>query len=201
MQLNAIPSTVDTLPHVREIYSQVEQMPEYPGGNEQLWRYIIANIKYPTAARDGHVQGQALVSFVIEKDGSMSNLKLLRNPGSGTGEEALRIIRKMADEIIWQAGMQRGKTVAVNYKLPINFKLDDNFVIPEEEVINKTIKGSLVYQNGYWAQVDTLITYYPERFEEEIQIIRTELTPSRSSNSKRINTPKSLKNTIDLTIL
>ena len=104
------------------VYQTVEEMPEFPGGAEAMMKSIAGNIKYPEAAIDKNIEGRVFVSFVIEKDGSVSNVKVLRGIGGGCDEEAVRVIKGMPK---WKPGIQEGKPVRVSYMMPINFKLDD----------------------------------------------------------------------------
>ena len=104
------------------VYQMVEQMPQYTGGEEAMMKYVAENIKYPQAAKDKNISGRVFVSFVIEKDGSVSNVKVVRGIGGGCDEEAARVIKEMPK---WKPGMQKGKPVRVNYMMPIFFKLDD----------------------------------------------------------------------------
>ena len=104
------------------IYQVVEQMPQYPGGEQALMKYAADNIKYPQEAKDKNISGRVFVSFVIEKDGSVSNVKVVRGIGGGCDEEAVRVIKGMPK---WKPGMQKGKPVRVSYQIPIFFKLDN----------------------------------------------------------------------------
>ena len=104
----------------QEIFQIVEEMPEYPGGEKKLLEYVAKSVKYPQIARESGIQGRVFVNFVIEPDGSVSNVKVLRGIGGGCDEEAMRVIKAMAK---WKPGKQRGKAVRVSYTLPVNFKL------------------------------------------------------------------------------
>lgn len=104
-----------------EVFVVVEEEPEFPGGMEALYRYLASNIKYPENAKKERIQGKVYVSFVIEKDGSVSNIKVLRDIGGGCGEEAVRVVKQMPK---WKPGRQRGKRVRTQYNLPINFNLN-----------------------------------------------------------------------------
>ncbi len=108
-------------PEEPEIFTIVEQMPVFPGGEVELMRYIRKNIKYPPIARENNIEGLVVVTFVVEPTGSISNIKVLRDIGGGCGSEAVRIIRSMPS---WKPGKQRGKPVKVQYNLPIRFKLE-----------------------------------------------------------------------------
>lgn len=94
--------------------------PEFPGGNKKLIRFLNRNLNYPNTARQQGVQGKVFVSFVVETDGDLSNLKVIRGIGSGCDEEALRVVSKSAP---WKPGMLDGKTVRSTYVLPIIFQL------------------------------------------------------------------------------
>ena len=104
----------------QEIFQIVEEMPAYPGGDQKLMEYVAKNIKYPQIARETGIQGRVFVGFVVEPDGSVSNVKVLRGIGGGCDEEAMRVVKSMPR---WKPGKQRGKAVRVSYMLPVNFKL------------------------------------------------------------------------------
>ena len=104
----------------QEIFQIVEEMPSYPGGEAKLMEYVAKNIKYPQIARETGIQGRVFVGFVVEPDGSVSNVKVLRGIGGGCDEEAMRVVKSMPK---WKPGKQRGKAVRVSYMLPVNFKL------------------------------------------------------------------------------
>ena len=104
----------------QEIFQIVEEMPAFPGGEVKLMEHIAKNIKYPQIARESGIQGRVFVGFVVEPDGSISNVKLLRGIGGGCDEEAMRVIKGLPK---WKPGKQRGKAVRVSYQIPVNFKL------------------------------------------------------------------------------
>ena len=104
----------------QEIFQIVEEMPAFPGGEQKLMEYVGKNIKYPQIARETGVQGRVYVNFVVEPDGSVSNVSVLRGIGGGCDEEAIRVVKSMPK---WKPGKQRGKAVRVSYMLPVNFKL------------------------------------------------------------------------------
>ena len=95
-------------------------MPEFPGGDEALFAYLSQNINYPTEAKDAKLEGRVYVTFVIEKDGQVSNAKILRDIGGGCGEEALRVVKNMPK---WKPGTQRGNPVRFQFNLPVSFML------------------------------------------------------------------------------
>ena len=104
----------------QEIFQIVEEMPSFPGGEGNLMEYVAKNIKYPQIARETGIQGRVFVGFVVEPDGSISNVKLLRGIGGGCDEEAMRVIKSLPK---WKPGKQRGKPVRVSYQIPVFFKL------------------------------------------------------------------------------
>ena len=104
----------------QEVYTFVEQNPEFPGGEEALYKYLANNIKYPQKAREEGITGTVLISFVVEKDGSITGASIRRNVGGGCGDEALRVVKGMPK---WKPGMQGGRPVRAQYTLPISFTL------------------------------------------------------------------------------
>ena len=104
-----------------EIFISVEKMPEFPGGETELYKYLSKNLKYPDMAIQQGITGKVYVQFVVEKDGSIANPKVLRDIGGGCGEEAIRVVRAMPK---WNPGVQRTKKVRVQYTLPVNFQLE-----------------------------------------------------------------------------
>lgn len=93
----------------REIFTVVEQQATFPGGVKELNKYLAQNIKYPQQARETGTQGKVYLTFVVEKDGSITDIKILRDIGSGCGEEAIRVVKSMPR---WTPAMQRGKKVS-----------------------------------------------------------------------------------------
>ncbi len=104
----------------QQIFTVVESMPEFPGGMGALMKYLAENIKYPSLAKESGIQGRVFINFVVEPDGSISNVKVLRGIGGGCDEEAVRVVKSMPK---WKPGMQRGKPVRVSYNLPVKFTL------------------------------------------------------------------------------
>ena len=115
-------SKPDMKPDKNGVYQIVEEMPQYPGGEKALIKYVSDNITYPQEAKDKEIQGRVFASFIVEKDGSVNEVKVMRGIGGGCDEEAVRVIKGMPK---WKPGKQEGKPVRVSYMMPINFKLDD----------------------------------------------------------------------------
>lgn len=108
-------------PEEQTIFEVVEQMPEFPdGGMAGLMQYLSKNIKYPTIAQENGTQGRVTVQFVVNKDGSIVDAKVLRGVDPYLDKEALRVIGTMPK---WKPGMQRGKPVRVKYTVPVMFRL------------------------------------------------------------------------------
>jgi TonB family protein len=105
----------------QEVFIFVEKMPSYPGGEEAIMKFLLDNIKYPELARTNGIQGTVYVKFIVEKDGSVTNVNLQRGIGGGCDEEAVRVVSIMPK---WISGKQNGKTVRVQFILPIKFALD-----------------------------------------------------------------------------
>lgn len=103
-----------------EIFTVVESMPSFPGGDAARMRYLQENIKYPQMARESGIQGTVYVTFVVETNGEVTDIRILRGIGGGCDEEAIRVIEQMPK---WNAGMQRGKPVRVQFNMPIKFTL------------------------------------------------------------------------------
>jgi len=109
-----------SLPDDSLIFTIVEDQPEFPGGNDSLKAYIKRNIQYPKEALEKGIEGTVFVTFIVEKDGSVSGVQVLRGIGKGCDKEAMRVIRNMPR---WKPGYQRGNPVRVKYHVPIRFKL------------------------------------------------------------------------------
>jgi protein TonB len=111
-------------PSVTEIYDSngVEVYPEFPGGMDAWSKFIQKNLRYPYAAQEAGVQGKVFVSFVVERDGSISDVKVARGIGFGCDDEAIRVIKKSPK---WKAGMQNKQNVRVRYNMPINYMLSN----------------------------------------------------------------------------
>lgn len=104
----------------QRIFQIVEQMPEYPGGELEMYKFIGENIEYPRMARETGISGRVFVTFVVERDGSVTDVQILRGIGAGCDEEAIRVIKAMPK---WNPGKQRRVPVRVQYRMPIKFIL------------------------------------------------------------------------------
>jgi protein TonB len=104
----------------KEIFTVVEEQPGYPGGDEARIKFLQENTKYPEEAKELGVQGKVFVTFVVEVDGSITDVRVLRGIGAGCDEEAIRVVKSMPR---WVPGKQRGQPVRVQFNLPIKFTL------------------------------------------------------------------------------
>lgn len=140
-----------------DVFKVTEQMPLFPGCEEsadsrkkqrcshnKMMKYIESNLIYPETAKKQKVEGRAILQFIVQKDGTLTEIKCIRNPGAGTGEAAMDILHKMNEEgIVWSPAKQRGKPVHLQYTLPVSFRLDKK----EDEAmlaafLGKDVKGS-----------------------------------------------------------
>ena len=103
------------------VFVIVESMPEFPGGQQALFKYLSENVKYPVIAQENGIQGRVICQFVVNKDGSIVDVEVVRSGGDPSlDKEAVRVIKSMPK---WKPGKQRGKAVRVKYTVPVNFKL------------------------------------------------------------------------------
>ena len=103
------------------VFVVVESMPEFPGGQQALFKHLSENVKYPVIAQENGIQGRVICQFVVNKDGSIVDVEVVRSGGDPSlDKEAIRVIKSMPK---WKPGKQRGKPVRVKYTVPVNFKL------------------------------------------------------------------------------
>ncbi|HKL71223.1 MAG TPA: energy transducer TonB, partial [Marinilabiliaceae bacterium] len=103
-----------------EVFMIVEEMPEFPGGNAALMKYLANAVKFPVIAQENGIQGRVYVQFVISAKGEVTNAVILRGVDSSLDKEALRVVQNMPK---WKPGKQRNRPVRVSYTVPINFVL------------------------------------------------------------------------------
>ena len=104
------------------MFVDYETMPEFPGGQQALFAYLSENVKYPRVAKENKIQGRVICSFVVEKDGRITNVQVVRSGGDPSlDREALRVIKSMPN---WKPGTQKGKPVRVKYTVPVSFRLE-----------------------------------------------------------------------------
>ncbi|NOX86796.1 MAG: energy transducer TonB [Chlorobi bacterium] len=110
----------DFVPEDTIVVTFPDKQPEFPGGTAAMFQYLHDNIKYPSLAKETNIQGTVFIGFVIERDGSVSNVKVLRPVGGGCDEEAVRVVQSMPR---WKPGMQHGRPVRVSFNMPVKFVL------------------------------------------------------------------------------
>ncbi len=123
MQVEEVAFVEDTKEEVvkeAEIFVVVEENPEFPGGDAARMQFLRDNIEYPRVARETGLEGRVVVGFVVEPDGRLTNFKVIRGRAPSLDDEALRVAKLMPK---WKPGKQRGKTVRVQYQMPITFTL------------------------------------------------------------------------------
>ena len=104
-----------------KVYDVVEQMPSFPGGPAAMMEFISRSIVYPVSALKQELQGRVIVSFIVERDGRLSNAKVVKSVAPDLDKEALRIVKKMPR---WIPGQQNGRKVKVKYTVPVTFRLN-----------------------------------------------------------------------------
>ena len=105
------------------VYDAADQMPSFPGGTSELYRWLSQTVKYPVAAEAAGIQGRVIVSFIVEKDGTLSNISVIKSVDIFLDNEALRVVNSMPK---WEPGRQNGQIVRVKITMPIKFKLASN---------------------------------------------------------------------------
>ncbi len=119
------------------VFEVVEVPPRFPGGEIELMKFISRNVKYPAEARDKHVQGRVILTFIVEKDGSISNVRVARPVDPSLDAEAIRVVQSMPK---WEPAKQRGQAVRVRYTVPIQFRLQgDNSVATDSKTSDKDV--------------------------------------------------------------
>ena len=113
-----LPVPVDTADN--KVFDVVEQMPSFPGGQAALFQWLSSNLKYPVVAEDNGVQGRVIVTFVVERDGSITDVKVVKSVDPSLDKEAVRLVKSMPK---WIPGKQKGEAVRVKYTVPVTFRL------------------------------------------------------------------------------
>ncbi len=111
----------DDNPKDDNLYIDVEQMPQFPGGPQALFKFLSENVKYPAIAKENRIQGRVICQFIINKDGSITDVEVVRSGGDPSlDKEAVRVLKAMPN---WIPCRQQGKPVRVKYTVPVNFRL------------------------------------------------------------------------------
>ena len=137
--VNAQTDTVPTQIEEEEAgFILVEKMPEFPGGQAALFKFLSENVKYPKEAVKHGIQGRVICQFVVEADGSISNVEVVRSGGHHLlDQEAVRVISIMPK---WNPGTQRGKPIRVKYTIPVNFRLPEGSSAKAQNTTSSTSK-------------------------------------------------------------
>jgi TonB family protein len=151
-----------TLKDADSIYQIVDQMPEFPGGIDAMTGFVASNIKYPQDAIDEGKEGRVFVSFVVEKDGWVSNVKVLKGVCESIDEEAARVVRGMPR---WKPGMKDGKPARVSFQLPVTFKLDQ--MNNEHKTIVRTVIAE--DESGKHSTKSSTATYPDEPIKDNMK--------------------------------
>jgi len=147
----------DTIPEDKSsaVFNSVEVNPAFPGGEAAFGKFLHDHIRYPDKARENKVTGRVFISFVVEKDGSLTNFKTLRDPGSGLGEEAERVLVLSPK---WSPGIQNGRLVRVQYTVPVNFSLANvagQTKTPDTVIVRGTLRPQSQVAYLYKTQTDS----------------------------------------------
>ena len=149
-------------PQEKVIFKVVEEMPQFPGGMGEAMKFLAKNMKYPVAAQEAKIEGRVIVQFVIERDGSVSDAKVMRGVSPELDAEAIRVVSMMPK---WIPGKQRGKAVAVKYTMPIMFRLQTPE--PKKEEMPHTLQVNLkVDKDASQKDVEAVKSYLRDGYEE-----------------------------------
>lgn len=128
-----------------QVFIVVEQMPEYVGGEQAMYKFISEHINYPAQAKEEGIEGRVFISFIVETDGKISTVEILKGIGGGCDEEAMRVIEEMPN---WNPGKQRGKNVRVQYRVPIKFTLNGENTETTEDLLFQVVEQMPEYVGG-----------------------------------------------------
>ena len=158
-----VEETMDKSFEEGQIFTVVEELPEFPGGTSALMHFLQSNLRYPVTAKNAGIQGTVFVSFVVEPDGSISNINVLRGIGGGCDEEAVRVVGMMPK---WEPGRQRGEAVRVQFNLPVRFVLEQDTAAKESALRENAyfyLDGELYSSKDLEGVMNDLIT--PDEIE------------------------------------
>jgi TonB family protein len=166
------------------IFTVVEQMPEFPGGAGEMMKYIQRNIHYPEKERDAGVEGKCFIKFVVEQDGSISNVEVLKGilNGQGCDQEALRVIKNMPN---WTPGTQNGKLVRVYFNVPISFRLAPNG--KTTNTISKPEYSNVQTETETAKEQTSTRTSYREVMEAAVKVKEPETKNEQTINKDSLN--------------
>ena len=160
-------------PQEKVIFQVVEEMPQFPGGMGEAMKFLAKNMKYPVAAQQAKIEGRVIVQFVVERDGSVSDVKVVRGVSPELDAEAIRVVSMMPK---WIPGKQRGKAVAVKYTMPIMFRLQTPE--PKKEEMPHTLQVSLkVDKNATKEDVDMVKNHLRSKYTGVPVILADDVNP------------------------
>jgi TonB family protein len=136
------PGTIADSTKNKEVFTVIEQLPEFPGGIQELYRYLGKNIRYLTEASQNGVEGSVEITFTISEHGRIRNPRVTKSLGAGTDEEALRVVLSMPS---WKPAMQHGRPVPTDYVLPIEFQIDKPAPKEDKEKRQGAVNGAKFY--------------------------------------------------------
>lgn len=125
-----------------KVFDVVEQFPSFPGGNGKLSEFLSQNVRYPVVAAENGIEGRVIVRFIVERDGSVSNVEVAKGAEASLDKEAVRVVKMMPK---WNPGKQNGKAVRVNFNVPISFKLQGSSSSKSSTI---TVRGRVVDKHG-----------------------------------------------------
>jgi TonB family protein len=198
----------DTIINNNEIFTVVEQNAEYPGGQAEMGKFLAKNLRYPIEAQKNEQQGKVFLKFVVDTEGEISNIKVLKSAGSGMDEEAIRVVSKMPT---WVSALQNGKKVNSEFVLPIEFILEeekdkttskliliepstimkDALYFLDGELSNEKAFNELKPQSIYSMNVlkyDAAIKEYGEKAKNGVIIITTKKEGIKAGTQEKIYT-------------
>ena len=175
------------------VFDVVEEMPQYPGGPQELFGFLARNIKYPVDAEKAGIQGRVIVTFVVEEDGSISDPKVVKSVDPLLDAEALRVISLMPK---WQPGKQNGQAVKVKYTVPLTFRLDGGKTTPSAEEkqanqlseLNVVSYGPKVVVNGNINDVGTIENITAQDLVKRIPGAKIDENGNVTVNGKAVKT-------------
>jgi TonB family protein len=153
-ELELVPDTVPG--NKTQVFTAVEHSPSFPGGDKAFGKYLGEHVKYPAEARSKNIQGRVIITFIVEEDGSLTNLKLLRGIGGGANEEAMRVL---AASPKWTPGMQNGRKVRVQYTVPIAFSLSPDGPVKSTGSLPVAKEDAMGYKADTGNVKHTVITF------------------------------------------
>ena len=174
-----------------EVYSQasIDILPEYPGGTQEFLKWIGANYKYPDAAKEKQMYGRMAIEFIVEKNGKLNDIKILRDLGYGTGEEAVRLL---STSRLWKPGIQNGRPVRVKYVLPIQLNMPIE-IGPKQTL---TIKGPESENIAYFLDGKAISKAEVEKLSE--QTIKSIKVIKESSEFGNLKVPEGTKSVVQI---